>query len=207
VGATTGEVVARERPTGARSVQRYVAAALAIAIAGLISVALVRDRPTDGASTLPGGASGGPSPTPTAAGVPPGVPLSTRIGDIELSSAKATLQDVVVIGSIVVSAPDVTIRHVRVVPDRGDEWAIKQLATAGGLLVENSEVDGHGWTGDGITQQAPGLTVSYTQVHGVGVGIRLSSHALVKDSDIFAMVYGATTGGVRRGSLSQYEAC
>jgi hypothetical protein len=154
--------------------------------------------PGPGAST-PGGPSGGGQPggnggqpgtnppaggneptwppmngDPTAAntGVPLNASLGDHFGDLRITTAGQVVTDLRVTGSVIVDAPNVTLRRVLVVAQAGTP-AVRQ--NAGGLTIENSELSG----GVSLTQGAGGLVVRRSRLEA---GITITSGAQVFDS-------------------------
>jgi hypothetical protein len=143
---------------------------------------------TTGSDESPGGTrveNGGPvsgnepswppmSGDPTAAntGVPLGATLGDHYGDLRITTAGQVVTDLRVNGSVIVDAPNVTLRRVLVVAPYGTP-AIRQ--NAGGLTVENSELSG----GSSLTQGASGLVVRRSRLENGGI---ITSGAQVLDS-------------------------
>jgi hypothetical protein len=150
-----------------------------------------RDRPdqnTEDKSGQPanGGATGNDTPTtnepawgamvgdPSAAntGVPLGASLGDHYGDLRITTAGQVVADLRVTGTVIVDAPNVTLRRVLVVASYGSP-AVRQ--NAGNLTIENSELTG----GSSLTQSASGLVVRRSQLRAQ---MTITSGAQVFDS-------------------------
>jgi hypothetical protein len=139
-----------------------------------------------------------PSPGRTGAGatgVPAGTTLHTHAGDLVVTARGTVVDSLLVTGSVIVRAPDVTIRRTRVAPADHTYWAVQQDSVATNLTVEDSEIDGGGHTGTAIAQGGTGLTVLRCAIHDAASGVGVHSGASIADS----LLYGVTTGVVTQG--------
>ncbi|HEX6684104.1 MAG TPA: hypothetical protein VF062_14970 [Candidatus Limnocylindrales bacterium] len=136
-----------------------------------------------------------PSPTPSPATPPstgspthsaPSPTRSVHSGDLRITTAGALISDLHVTGTIVVEAPNVTLRRVRVARERDGYWAVRQLSSARNLTIETSEIGGDGRHSvqHGIAQEADGLTVRDTVVRAVEMGITVLTRATVERTRI-----------------------
>jgi hypothetical protein len=125
--------------------------------------------------------SGGPEPEwpamqgdPSAdnTGVPVGASLADFQGDLRVTTPGQVITDLRVTGSVIVDAPDVTLRRIIVVASAGAS-AVRQ--NAGNLTVENSELTG----GQSLAQGAAGLVVRRSRLES---GATILSGAQVYDS-------------------------
>jgi len=117
---------------------------------------------------------GAMSGDPTAAntGVPLGASLSDHYGDLRITTAGQVVKDLRVTGTVIVDAPNVTLRRVLVVASYGSP-AVRQ--NAGNLTIENSELSG----GSSLTQNASGLVVRRSRLQD---GVTITSGAQLYDS-------------------------
>jgi hypothetical protein len=145
------------------------------------------DVPGGTAENPPGGTPGGPGtddgPEPTwgpmtgdpslsNTGVPQGATLRDHQGDLRITTAGQVVTDLRVSGTVVVEAPNVTLRRVVVVAPFGAP-ALQQLAD--NLTVVDSQLSGS----ESLTQRANGLAVRRSTVES---GMTLASGADVSDS-------------------------
>lgn len=137
-----------------------------------------------GTGPAPGSAGGGePSwpamvgePSPANTGVPLGATLGDHHGDLRVTTAGRVVTDLRVTGSVIVDAPNVTLRRIIVVAPYGVP-AVQQ--NAGGLTIENSELSG----GTSLTQRAGGLVVRRSRLES---GATVTSGAELHDSYLAA---------------------
>jgi hypothetical protein len=111
-------------------------------------------------------------PTAVNTGVPVGATLNDHHGDLRITTAGQVVTDLRVTGSVIVDAPNVTLRRVIVVAPYGTV-AVRQ--NAGNLTVEDSELSG----GQSLTQGATGLTVRRSRLE---FGATIASGAQLFDS-------------------------
>src|SRR5689334_3787651 len=103
-----------------------------------------------GSTRAPGGTASAPASQPPTwpdaktTGVPAGKTLRTHTGDLVITTAGTVIDGLLVTGSIIVQAPDVTIRNTRVSPPHTAYWLIRQTPGATNLDIENSELVGNG---------------------------------------------------------------
>lgn len=157
------------------------------------------------AGTDPGqGGDGGAQPAwppmqgdPSAAntGVPVGATLDDRHGDLRITTAGQVVTDLRVTGSVIVDAPNVTLRRVIVVAPYG---AVAVRQNAGNLTVEDSELSG----GQSLTQGTGGLTVRRSRLE---FGAAITSGAELYDSffgySSVLIPSGSTTVQLRHNSF------
>jgi hypothetical protein len=138
-------------------------------------------RPGDSGGPTGGERPGGTEPNwppmvgdPTAdnTGVPLSATLGDHYGDLRITTAGQVVTDLRVTGSVIVDAPNVTLRRVLIVAPGGAP-AVRQ--NAAGLTIENSELAG----GASLTQNAGGLVIRRSRLEA---GITISSSAQVVDS-------------------------
>lgn len=129
----------------------------------------------------PGPGAGGPQPSwppmtgdPSAAntGVPVGAVLGDHHGDLRITIPGQVVTDLRVTGTVIVDAPNVTLKRVIVVAPYGST-AVRQ--NAGNLTIEDSELSG----GQSLTQAGGGLTVRRSRVE---FGMTITTGAQVHDS-------------------------
>ncbi len=115
----------------------------------------------------------------------------TYRGDLEVTTAGAVISDLVVTGTILVEAPNVTLRRVRVARESDGTWAVRQLPGATNLTIEDSEIGGDGrhTVQRGIAQEADGLVVRGTVVRAVQVGITVLTRATVENTRIVDLLH------------------
>lgn len=111
-------------------------------------------------------------PTAANTGVPLGASLGDHYGDLRITTANQVVTDLRVTGTVIVDAPNVTLRRVLVVASYGSP-AVRQ--NAGNLTIENSELSG----GSSIAQNASGLVVRRSRLQD---GVTITSGAQVYDS-------------------------
>ena len=130
---------------------------------------------------VPGAGDGGAQPSwppmvgdPSAAntGVPVGAVLGDHHGDLRITVPGQVVADLRVTGTVIVDAPNVTLKRVIVVAPYGSA-AVRQ--NAGNLTLEDSELSG----GQSLTQAAGGLTIRRSRIE---FGVTLSTGAQVFDS-------------------------
>lgn len=129
-----------------------------------------------GRETTPGAEPNWPpmvgDPTAANTGVPLGASLGDHYGDLRVTTAGQVVSDLRVTGTVIVDAPNVTLKRVLVVAPYG-ATAVRQNAT--GLTVVNSELSG----GTSLTQAAGGLTVSRSRLQA---GVSITSGAQLYDN-------------------------
>jgi hypothetical protein len=130
---------------------------------------------------------------PSGPGVPAGVKLRPHAGDLLVTAAGTVVDGLTVTGSIIVRAPNVTIRNTRIAP-KGGYWAVRQEARATNLTVRDSEIVGSG-TQTGISQEATGLTVLRVAIHGVTTALAVRDRVTVQDSHLYEVSIGLVTQG------------
>jgi Right handed beta helix region len=152
--------------------------------------------PDAGPTSLGPPATATARPGPTNTGVPAGMTLRTHAGDLTVTTPGAVVDALLVTGSILVEAPNVTIRRTRVAPDGKVFWAIRQEPKATNLTVEDSEIAGGGNHID-LSQEEDGLAVRRCLFRDADIGIAVGNRATVEDSYFHAVGTGVgTTGGV-----------
>jgi hypothetical protein len=137
-------------------------------------------------------------PTARTAGVPAGTALRTHAGDLTVGTAGAVVDGLSVTGSILVQAPNVTIRRTRVNIAKQAYWAVRQLPGATNLVIEDSELAGGGRVQTGVSQEASGLTVRRCSIHDVDRGVVARDRVTVQDS----LLYGLSTGVSDQGGVA-----
>jgi hypothetical protein len=148
------------------------------------------------ATGTPGsGASAWPGPGNT--GVPRGTALRTHTGDLVVTTPGTVVQALLVTGTIVVRAPNVTIRSTRITPAGHVYWAIKQEAGATNLRVQDSEITGNAQLG--ISQEAAGLSVSRTSIHDVEQAVAVDDNCTIADSYLDRALVGVISQGGASG--------
>jgi len=120
-----------------------------------------RNQPGGTGTMVDNSGGGGPEPgwpsmvgdpNSTNTGVPLGATLGDHYGDLRIATAGQVVSDLRVTGTVIVDAPNVTLKRVLVVAPYG-ATAVRQ--NAGGLTVVDSELSG----GTSLTQAANGLTI------------------------------------------------
>ncbi|MFL6127257.1 hypothetical protein [Actinophytocola sp.] len=111
-------------------------------------------------------------PTAANTGVPLGATLGDHYGNLLITSPGQVVSDLRVTGTVIVDAPNVTLKRVLVVAPNGAP-AVRQNAT--GLTVVNSELTG----GSSLIQAASGLKVNRSRLQ---YGVTITSGAVVVDS-------------------------
>jgi hypothetical protein len=111
-------------------------------------------------------------PTAANTGVPLGASLGDHHGDLRITTAGQVVADLRVTGTVIVDAPNVTLRRVLVVASYGAP-AVRQNAS--NLTVENSELDG----GSSLAQGASGLVVRRSRLES---GMTITSGAQLYDN-------------------------
>jgi Right handed beta helix region len=159
--------------------------------------------PSMALSAAPASAAPGPSgppasgwPTARTTGVPAGTALRPHPGDLTVATAGAVVDGVSVTGTIVVTAPNVTIRRTRVTPARQAYWAVRQMPGATNLTIEDTEIAGGAQTG--VSQEAAGLVVRRCSIHDAQTGVVARGSVTVQDS----LLYGLGTGIADQGGVT-----
>lgn len=111
-------------------------------------------------------------PTSGNTGVPLGATLGDHYGDLRITTAGQVVSDLRVNGSVIVDAPNVTLKRVLIVAAYGSP-AVRQNAS--GLTVVDSELTG----GSSFLQIASGLTVRRSRLEA---GVTITSGAQLFDS-------------------------
>jgi hypothetical protein len=141
-----------------------------------------------------------PAPAPTgfpdesSTGVPPGTAL-TNTGPLTISQAGAVV-DGVDAPSVVVDAPNVTIRNSRI--HGGETWLVRNKST--GLVIEDSEIDGEGANNTGVGSSD--FTLRRVSIRGAENGIDVGGgNVTVENSYIHDLTTanGAHTDGAQIG--------
>jgi hypothetical protein len=142
-----------------------------------------------------------PWPDARSTGVPAGKALRTHAGDLVVNTAGTVVDGMLVTGSIIVQASNVTIRNTRVAPSRSVYWVIRQSPGATDLVIEDSEIAGGG-VHIGVSQESDGLTVARCDFHNVDTAISIGgSRSTVNDSYLHAVDTGVGAGG-RRSTIA-----
>jgi hypothetical protein len=138
------------------------------------------NQPGDSGTMVGNPGGGGPEPgwpsmvgdpTATNTGVPLGATLGDHYGDLRITTAGQVVSDLRVTGTVIVDAPNVTLKRVLVVAPYG-ATAVRQ--NAGGLTVADSELSG----GSSLTQGANGLTVRRSRLQS---GVTIAGGAQLFD--------------------------
>jgi hypothetical protein len=154
-----------------------------------------------GQTRTPGGTASAPAAQPpgwpdaTTTGVPAGKALRTHDGDLVITTAGTVIDGLLVTGSIIVQAPDVTIRNTRVAPPHTAYWLIRQTPGATNLDVENTELVGNG-VHIGVNMEAPGLRVQACDIHDVDTAVAVAGDsATVRSNYLHAVKTGVGAVG------------
>jgi hypothetical protein len=130
------------------------------------------DAPPDGAVAA---ACSGPKPSAANTGVKPGRTL-TRRGSITVTNDNTIVEDLDILGTIVVSANNVTIRNVRITT--GNDCPIRYFDNGKtGLLVEDSELVG----GKTAAIAFRDYTARRLNIHGGTDGLKADANVLIED--------------------------
>lgn len=164
-------------------------------------------RPTPSPSTTPtwspssspsgspssGGSSGGSTPSagfPDAAntGVPAGVSLKPMTGELTISKAGTVVDGIDLVGKIVVTADNVTIKRSRItapknLPNegRGEFTLIQQATSASNLTLEDCELDGSGIVYRTLTA-FNSVTMTRCETRNTGHGAEVGSNYTIEDN-------------------------
>jgi hypothetical protein len=156
---------------------------------------------TTGPTRTPGGTGSAPAAQPTTwpdaktAGVPAGKTLRTHAGDLVITTAGTVIDGLLVTGSIIVQAPDVTIRNTRVSPPHSAYWLIRQTPGATNLDIENSELVGNG-VHIGVNMETSGLRVQACDIHDVDTAVAVAGDsATVRLNYLHAVKTGVGAAG------------
>lgn len=114
-------------------------------------------------------------PTGTNTGVPLGATLGDHYGDLRVTIAGQTVSDLRVTGSVIVDAPNVTLKRVLVVAPQG---AVAVRQNANGLTIVDSELSGS----TSLTQAAADLTVHRSRLEA---GVSITSGARLFDCHLY----------------------
>ena len=156
-------------------------------------------------------------PDASTTGVPAGVVLTPRVGDVVVKQSGTVLDGLDIQGCVTVRADDVTIRRSRIrCAGQPGNWPVRIGVGFRGLLVEDVEIDGRGVAT--VAVQGENYTLRRVDVHDVIDGPRLGSNTVVEDSYIHDLTHLTgthndalqTLGGdniiVRRNTLLAYNA-
>jgi hypothetical protein len=141
-----------------------------------------------GETRAPSATASAPAAQPTkwpdskTTGVPAGTALRTHAGDLVITTAGTVVDGLLVTGSIIVQAPDVTIRDTRVSPPHSAYWLIRQTPGATNLVIENSELVGNG-VHIGVNMETPGLRVEACDIHDVDTAVAVAGDSAVVQSN------------------------
>jgi hypothetical protein len=153
------------------------------------------DSPTAGTTTTTTPKSTPSAPPPSSSSPVPGIPGNAQLvrhaGDLHVTTPGATIRDLEVTGTIYVAASNVTLTRVRVVA-KGD-FAIRQQPGAKNLTVESCDLAG---AEHGIRQEDVGLTVRLCDIHGVRVGVSVTSSATLTGTRIHDLTSPPSAYGV-----------
>jgi hypothetical protein len=136
-------------------------------------------------------------PTAANTGVPLGTSLGDHYGDLHVTTAGQVISDLRVTGTVIVDAPNVTLKRVLVVAPYGAP-AVRQNAT--GLTVVDSELTG----GSSLTQAAAGLTINRSRLQA---GVTITSGAQLYDNFLdtadVLVPSGSTTVVLRHNTMGR----
>jgi hypothetical protein len=159
----------------------------------------------------PGGTGASPTALPSRwpdaknTGVPAGKTLRTHAGDLVVTDAGTVVDGLLVNGSIIVQAPNVTVRNTRVTPGHGAYWAVRQTPGATNFQLENSEIAGSG-VHLGVSMEAAGMTLQLCDIHDVDMAVSVSAdNAAVRFNYLHAVGTGVGTGGRRSTLVIQHN--
>jgi len=154
-----------------------------------------------GSTRTPGGTGSAPASQPPTwpdartTGVPAGKTLRTHTGDLVITTAGTVIDGLLVTGSIIVQAPDVTIRNTRVSPPHTAYWLIRQTPGATNLDIENSELVGNG-VHIGVNMETSGLRVQACDIHDVDTAVAVGGDsATVRANYLHAVKTGVGAAG------------
>ena len=113
--------------------------------------------------------------------------LRPRTGNVTVTAAGSTVADLDITGCLVIRANNVTVRNVRVSCGTPQySAAIQVISGYGGLVVEDSEIDGLGTTPVGVGYS--GFLLRRVEVRNVNDGVRMSSNTTLESSWVHDMV-------------------
>jgi len=169
-----------------------VAAAFAVVIALVAAVVTGRLLYSEQqmAMDADGGAARLAPPARDEVGVPSRATLVEHTGDLTITTPGTVLSDLLVTGALVVAAPDVTLRRVRVLGNVSD--TVRQTDAAPRLTIEDCDLSTRvAETADlvataAVVQEAPGLTVRRCRLDGPGNGIVVRSDNATVTENYFA---------------------
>lgn len=113
-------------------------------------------------------------PTTANTGVPLGASLRDHYGNLRITTANQVVSDLRVTGSVIVDAPNVTLRRVLVIASYGAP-AVRQ--NADNLTIENSELTG----GQSLTQGGSGLVIRRSRLEN---GVTITTGAQLFDNHL-----------------------
>lgn len=127
-------------------------------------------------------------PTASNTGVPLGATLGDYYGDLRVTTAGQIVSDLRVTGSVIVDAPNVTLKRVLVVAPQG---AVAVRQNASGLTIIDSELSG----GASLAQAAANLTVHRSRLEA---GVTVTSGAQLYDChlDLADVLVSSNSSGV-----------
>jgi hypothetical protein len=189
-------------PAGTRTVTLEVTDRQNREAARTRSFQLVESSPTSTPSPSP---SPSPTPTPAPSGFPDasdtGVPAGTTLtpsGGMTINTAGAVVSARDISGSVVVNAPNVTIRNTRI----RSSGAFPVTSNSTGLVIEDTEIDGLGANGTCVIRG--GFSLLRVDIHGCenGMDINSAGNVSVEDSYIHDLDTdnGAHTDGAQLSS-------
>ncbi len=121
-------------------------------------------------------------PDATTTGVPAGITLKPS-GSLVINTAGAVIEGLNITGSVVISAPNVTLKHCKVTSAGHNVVLIKPGIT--GVVVENCEISNQGAGGQGIAGQGTFLS---NNIHDCADGIDVrGDNTLIQDNFIHSM--------------------
>jgi hypothetical protein len=164
------------------------------------------DQPGGDTGTVVDNSGGGPEPgwpsmvgdpTATNTGVPLGATLGDHYGDLRITVAGQVVSDLRVTGTVIVDAPNVTLKRVLVVAPYGAP-AVRQ--NAGGLTVVDSELSG----GTSLTQAANGLTIRRSRLQsGVTIAGGTQLHDCFLDTGDVLVTPGSSSVLLRHNTMDK----
>ena len=144
-----------------------IVVAVGVVYPGLAPIALAQTAESTAAGQLDGKPDSYPDASST--GVPAGMALSKQNGTIEITTDGAVLEGIDLVGNVVISARDVTIRKSRI--NSGTAYhLIRVMDGSTGFRLEDSELIGNGTTTNGVL--GPG-TFLRNNIHGFENGLAI----------------------------------
>ncbi len=158
----------------------------AIRGATLIALAVFCSGSIPPAVAQTGSAAAAGYPDETSTGVPPGTALTKQTGVIEITTDGTVLENIDLVGAIIVKAKDVTVRKSRITS--ATPWHLIYVIDGNtGFRLEDSELIGNGTTVNGVLGYGDFVR---NNIHGFENGLNIWGPARVEGNYIHGLAGG-----------------